>query len=180
MKIKILFLLTLIVPSFAFAAFDQNLKYGNSGAAVREMQNILIEVGCLSVPSTGRYLTNTYLAVKCFQAKNNLPSTGYFGPLTRMKFNAIKSQVVPVSKDTPTSTSPVTTAPSAQREKLMPEGEGSGIVKAAQSSTSPVEVGNGCLHKVKGDACSYGAAPDGICDNALNGFLLFCIPRHTQ
>lgn len=170
----------LLLPSFTFASFDKNLKYGSNGMAVREMQNFLIKDGCLTASSTGRYLTNTYFAVKCFQTKKGLPVTGYFGPLTRIKANAVKSQTAIVSNAIPSSTLPSTSTVSVQKETLEKVSGSSDVGTVAQPSASPVETGNGCLNKKKGDACSFGAAPNGVCDNALNGDLLFCIPKHAQ
>ncbi len=174
----------ILVPVHTFASFDQNLKYGSSGTVVKELQDFLFEEGCLTVTPTGRYLTKTYFAVKCFQTKYGIPSTGYFGPLTRMKVTTMKSQIVNVSTSTPVLTptpSPTDTSPT-QGAKPTQGDVVSGVKPVVQPVTPPaqIEMGNGCLNKVKGDACSYGAAPNGICDNALNGHLLFCIPKRTQ
>ena len=82
-------ILVLVIPAISFAAFNQDLKYGSRSSSVKELQNFLIEQGCLSTSSTGGFFGVTLQAVKCFQKKNNLPVTGYFGSMTRKVANSL-------------------------------------------------------------------------------------------
>lgn len=80
---------SVLVPSLAFASFDVNLKYGSKGDAVRELQDFLIEQGNMVGSSTGNFYSVTLGAVKAFQMANNLPSTGFFGPMSRNRANQL-------------------------------------------------------------------------------------------
>lgn len=74
----------LFLPLISQAAgFDTNLKYGMRGQAVIELQEFLISKGDLGGTATGNFYSLTLTAVKKFQTENNLPSTGYFGPMSR-------------------------------------------------------------------------------------------------
>jgi len=68
-------------------AFFSDLYFGlKDSGEVKCLQKFLINQGVEIYPEglvTGNYLTATQEAVKRFQLKNNLPQTGYFGPLTR-------------------------------------------------------------------------------------------------
>ena len=78
-------------PSLAFASLDQNLHYGDRGAAVIALQEFLVAQHILP-PNlvTGNFLSLTFTAVKAFQAAQKLfPVTGFFGPLTRARANVL-------------------------------------------------------------------------------------------
>lgn len=71
-------------PFISHAAFDTSLKYGAKGTAVVELQEFLIEGNYLAAGNnSGNFFSLTLKAVKAFQVANNLPSTGYFGPMSR-------------------------------------------------------------------------------------------------
>ena len=81
-----------LVPAFALAeniSFNTSLSYGmKNNADVVRLQQYLTAQGFYSGPVTGNYLTLTRSAVQKFQSANGLPSTGYFGPLSRAKVNS--------------------------------------------------------------------------------------------
>jgi hypothetical protein len=59
-------------------------------ASIKALQQFLTTQDLYSGPITGNYLTLTMQGVKEFQIMNKIiPSSGYFGPLTRAKANAI-------------------------------------------------------------------------------------------
>ena len=43
------FALSILLPTLAFASFDTNLKYGNKGLAVNDLQDFLVSQGFLRV-----------------------------------------------------------------------------------------------------------------------------------
>lgn len=89
-KQLVLGLALLFVPFISSAAgFETNLKYGTRGQAVTELQEFLISKGDLGGTATGNFYSLTLAAVKKFQVENNLPSTGYFGPMSRAIANQI-------------------------------------------------------------------------------------------
>ena len=85
--------LLMLSPVVASASFDTSLKYGARGQAVIELQDLLASEDCLSVNSTGYFGLLTLKAVKCFQTKYNLPSTGFFGVMSRAKANEIVANI---------------------------------------------------------------------------------------
>lgn len=160
-KVSILLFVSLL-PSLAFASFDKNLKLGNKGGSVLELQQFLHKDGCLAVEPTGTYLKKTFIAVQCFQKKHALPVTGYFGPLTRHVAN---TSVTPEE---------VSTTTSLQEKNQVPQ------TAAIASDTQASLPTNSCIGKTKGAYCEIGSgttAVQGFCDNALNGIFLFCIPK---
>lgn len=66
---------------------EKNLKYGDTDSktsgSVTELQNYLFSSGYYPHSGNGQYGWATYHAVAKFQTKNNLPSTGFFGPMSR-------------------------------------------------------------------------------------------------
>lgn len=82
-------LAALLVPSFAFASFDSNLRYGTAGSAVQELQEFLTTQGIYHGPITGNFFSLTLAAVQSFQTIHSLPSTGYFGPMSRAVANGL-------------------------------------------------------------------------------------------
>lgn len=82
--------LAILAPSAAFASFDKNLRYGSRGEAVVELQEFLADQDLYHGPITGRFYALTLSALKTFQITQGIkPISGYFGPLTREKANAI-------------------------------------------------------------------------------------------
>jgi len=99
-----------LIPSLAFASFDTNLGYGNSGSDVLPLQQFLnshgftiAESGPGSPGNESDYFGSlTRAALAEFQAANGItPSAGYFGPLTRAKANALMGGSASVSSATP-------------------------------------------------------------------------------
>lgn len=86
---KYIILTLLIIPNLLFASFDKNLGYGAKGEEVKELQEFLISEECMTGEATGNYYSITVKAVKCFQGKNGINTTGYFGTLTRTKANEL-------------------------------------------------------------------------------------------
>lgn len=93
--LKLLTILTLLLPVFTYADFQVNLKYGAKGDEVRELQEFLISEGHLTGTATGNFYSLTLKAVKEFQRVNNLPVTGYFGSMSR----AIANQILAIDAD---------------------------------------------------------------------------------
>ena len=83
------FIVALALPLVSHASFDYSLSYGTSGQSVFELQELLNSEGCFNHESTGNFYSLTLAGVKCFQAKYNIPTTGYFGVLSRAQANAI-------------------------------------------------------------------------------------------
>lgn len=84
------FVLSVLLPTLAFASFDINLKYGSKGQSVIELQDFLQDQGVLTAKSSGYYGLSTLKAVKAFQITQNItPASGYFGSLTRAKANSL-------------------------------------------------------------------------------------------
>ena len=71
---------------------------GDTGACVKIAQALLIKKTPYELPVTGYYGTQTTAAVRGFQARNGIITTGNIGPLTWAKLLAVK---------TPTTTTPV-------------------------------------------------------------------------
>lgn len=71
-------------------AFNYNLRSGSKGDQVVMLQNLLISQGYLSGTSaTGTFGPLTQKAVSLFQSENGIERTGFVGPLTRTKLNAL-------------------------------------------------------------------------------------------
>lgn len=68
-----------------------DLTVGSSGAQVSALQSALVAQGYLVMPAgvaMGYFGSLTKAAVMKWQAANGLPATGFFGPMSRAKFNA--------------------------------------------------------------------------------------------
>lgn len=65
------------------------LGFGSRGNAVVLLQNLLMERGFMTVPSTGYFGPITLRAVKAFQKSYGIPQTGFVGPLTLKAVNDI-------------------------------------------------------------------------------------------
>lgn len=79
----------LLVPAVSLAFFDANLKYGAKGDGVKEMQDFLTDQGVFKGSVTGNFFSLTRTAVRLFQTAHKLPSTGFWGPMTRVVANQI-------------------------------------------------------------------------------------------
>lgn len=108
----------LLIPALAFAAFNSDLRQGDSGPLVVELQNFLISRGHLTAGNnTGFFGPLTLAAVKAFQSAQNIsPVSGFFGPLTRAAANAL------LAKTTQQNQCPVVGVPSCQGGILEPLG----------------------------------------------------------
>lgn len=73
----------------AFAIYDVNLKKGNEGKSVTELQNFLIKNSFLKAKANGYFGPATEQALKAFQKKYKISQTGTFGPTTRAKVKSL-------------------------------------------------------------------------------------------
>lgn len=69
--------------------FSRNLNSGTKGDDVTELQNRLTAEGVYNGPITGYFGSLTAQAVKAYQSKVGVSSTGYVGPLTLAKLNSV-------------------------------------------------------------------------------------------
>lgn len=99
MKKLIFIAVFLLFPTLTFASFDRNLSYGMNGTDVADLQDILNTEGCFTNTTTGYFGPITVQAVKCFQLKKDISSTGYVGVLTRTALNVILEDVVASSTE---------------------------------------------------------------------------------
>jgi peptidoglycan hydrolase-like protein with peptidoglycan-binding domain len=81
-------------------SFDQNLSRGTTSADVSFLQQYLAGQGYFSASTTGYFGKITFASVKAWQLANNIPSTGFFGPISRAFVNT-----TPIPSSTFTSTS---------------------------------------------------------------------------
>lgn len=91
-----LFIAIFLVPQVTLGFFETNLKYGDRGEKVAELQEYLISNGFMAGSATGNFYSITKKAVKDFQIAHNLPSTGYFGVLSRGVVNSLLIVDVPI------------------------------------------------------------------------------------
>ena len=75
-----------VAPTTKFL-FTRNLRLGDVGVDVRQLQQHLITMGFLKGPVTGRFAAQTQAAVKKFQSKYHLTTLGSVGPATRVELN---------------------------------------------------------------------------------------------
>lgn len=74
------------------AGFQRNLYFGlRNNAEVRKLQDLLRDLNFFTGPSTGNFFTLTHEAVRRFQAAYAIPTTGFFGPISRRNANSILS-----------------------------------------------------------------------------------------
>lgn len=94
LNIALAFALTMPVASFAY--IDVDLKLGSTGNDVSLLQEVLVEEGYLVMPegvSLGYFGSITKEALSEWQASYGLPSTGYFGPMSREVLNSLIPEV---------------------------------------------------------------------------------------
>jgi Glycosyl hydrolase family 26/Putative peptidoglycan binding domain len=95
--------------------FTTDLFFGvQASIQVKALQQLLTTQGLYAGPITGNFLNLTMQSVKEFQIENNvIPSTGYFGPLTRAKANAIAAATIslPSTSSSTNKTAPIAIAP---------------------------------------------------------------------
>ena len=68
--------------------FTTDLEYTMESPAVLQLQKVLAAEGYLSATPNGVFGPATLAALRAWQTANGLPSTGYFGPMSRAKMNA--------------------------------------------------------------------------------------------
>ncbi len=68
--------------------FNKNLKVGQRNADVKALQEYLSDAGFFTGSATGYFGSITKKAVVAFQLANDLPGTGFVGPMTREVLNA--------------------------------------------------------------------------------------------
>lgn len=111
----------LFLPVLSLASIDANLKYGARGQEVTELQEFLIDKGFLQSQATGNFYSLTQKAAIAYQTSEQLPATGYVGPLTRAKINAeLDAENAVATQDetdeTGTTSTPIDTSPSAMSQ----------------------------------------------------------------
>jgi hypothetical protein len=71
-------------------SFTRDLTVGSSGADVTALQNYLAVGGYFNVAATGYFGSITQAALAAWQAANGVaPAAGYFGPISRAKYNSM-------------------------------------------------------------------------------------------
>jgi len=85
---------TIVQVAYPVYTFSRYLKYGlRNDSEVKVLQEVLILEGCLAKGlNTGNFYTQTENAVKTFQARNGIETTGTVGPITRAKLNELCSK----------------------------------------------------------------------------------------
>ena len=79
------------------------LRIGDTGSAVKAMQQKLIDLGYLTGAADGIFGPKTYLAVKAFQKANKLSSDGIVGSATHSRLNALAQQNASTSSTSTTT-----------------------------------------------------------------------------
>lgn len=72
--------------------FNKNLKLGMRNADVKALQEYLADAGFFTASPTGYFGSITKKAVVAFQLANDLPGTGFVGPMTREVLNAVEDE----------------------------------------------------------------------------------------
>lgn len=106
--------LVTLTTNFVFASIDTNLKYNQNNQEVYELQDFLNDQGFLTVAPTGYFGLLTLKAVKAYQVSQNLPSTGFVGPMTREKINAVLDQVAQEATQAEVAETGTSTVPTVQ------------------------------------------------------------------
>lgn len=89
-------------------SFENNLFYGiTNSIEVQSLQEFLTIQGNYTGPITGNFYSLTLAAVKKFQGENRLPTTGYFGILSR----GVANDILDASISAPIEESGTTTPP---------------------------------------------------------------------
>ncbi len=89
---------TIVAPSpvTACTSLSYNLRHGQyDGYAVTALQAYLNASGYMSYPPTGYFGPITLAAVLRFQAANGIDTTGFVGPITRGRIQALSCGTVP-------------------------------------------------------------------------------------
>lgn len=134
----------LLFPAVSFAAFDLDLRYGSAGAEVFELQEFLTAEGVYTGPITGNFYSLTLAGVKAFQTRESVqPVSGFFGPLTRAKANALLAVELEES-DRQASSTPKVVTPDKPRSNNSSnnddENDGSSTFGAVEQPTIDVDI----------------------------------------
>ncbi len=81
-KSKLFIFLMVLIISLTSVTFADTLKFGSGGAEVTKLQAQLKKLGYFSGKTTGYFGSVTRAAVKKFQAKKGISTTGTLGPQT--------------------------------------------------------------------------------------------------
>ncbi|HYF84324.1 MAG TPA: peptidoglycan-binding protein [Clostridia bacterium] len=81
-KGKLFIFLMVLIISLTSVTFADTLKFGSKGSEVTKLQTELKKLGYFSGKATGYFGSETKAAVKKFQAKKGISTTGTFGPQT--------------------------------------------------------------------------------------------------
>lgn len=80
-------------PSSGLTMPRMDLQRGNQGPAVEQLQRALMQQGYMTQAQMdtglGIFGPQTEASLKSFQAANGVPSTGYYGPMTREAFSRL-------------------------------------------------------------------------------------------
>lgn len=95
----------------ATVEFSKNLARGSTGKAVKQVQELLTELGYYEGPISGNFMVHTFRAVKAFQQQNGLTVDGIIGETT---WNAMFNNAeIVMPDDTPKPTATPTPVPFA-------------------------------------------------------------------
>lgn len=81
-KSKLFIFLLVLIISLTSITFADTLELGSKGSAVTKLQTQLAKSGYFNGKTTGYFGSETKAAVKKFQAKNGISTTGTVGPIT--------------------------------------------------------------------------------------------------
>ncbi|MHB1394445.1 MAG: peptidoglycan-binding domain-containing protein [Clostridia bacterium] len=81
-KSKLFIFLMVLIISLTSVTYADTLKFGSEGAAVTKLQAQLKKLGYFGGKTTGYFGSETKAAVKKFQAKKGISTTGTVGPQT--------------------------------------------------------------------------------------------------
>ena len=81
-KGKLFIFLMVLIISLTSVTFADTLKFGSKGSEVTKLQTELKKLGYFSGKATGYFGSETKAAVKKFQAKKGISTTGTLGPQT--------------------------------------------------------------------------------------------------
>jgi hypothetical protein len=88
-----IFLSAIATPVFASQfTFSRTLCLGDTGTAVANLQQFLIDNGDATLTVTSYFGSRTRASVVAFQTSQDLTATGCTGPLTRSRIAAIEAQ----------------------------------------------------------------------------------------
>lgn len=143
------------------------LRKGDMGAAVKELQELLLAAGCTlpNYGADGSYGTETVKAVKAYQTANSLTPDGICGPLTWAKLDTIKD-----STSGSTTTAPIitTTRPTLRKGDKGPDVKEMQQMLLDAGCTLPKYGADGSygaetVKAVKAYQTTHALHPDGIC-----------------